>query len=56
MGVTLAEVTGHESTPVRDYGKFRSYAGPVYVDGRGLCVAWEGLIEDEYGSGVGACG
>ncbi|MFG2191528.1 spore-associated protein A [Streptomyces sp. NPDC048639] len=32
------------SEPVMDEGEYRSYAGPVYAYGRGLCVEWGGVI------------
>ncbi|MFI1676389.1 spore-associated protein A [Streptomyces sp. NPDC020607] len=35
----------------RDYadddGYYRSYAGPVYLDARGYCVSWGGVIAGE---------
>ena len=31
--------------PVYDSGEYRSYAGPVYLAGKGLCVDWGGTIE-----------
>ncbi|MEU3570329.1 spore-associated protein A [Kitasatospora sp. NPDC036755] len=30
-----------------DSGYFTSYAGPVYVDGRGTCIDWGGVIHDQ---------
>ncbi|MFK0173158.1 spore-associated protein A [Streptomyces sp. NPDC090306] len=35
------------TTWVVDSGNYRSYAGPVYLDARGLCVTWRGQIGDE---------
>ncbi|XMN11225.1 spore-associated protein A [Streptomyces griseobrunneus] len=29
-----------------DSGYYTSYAGPVYVDGRGTCIDWGGVIQD----------
>ncbi|WP_328942103.1 spore-associated protein A [Streptomyces sp. NBC_00250] len=30
-----------------DSGSYSSYAGPVYVDGRGSCIDWGGVIHDQ---------
>lgn len=35
------------STWVTDSGNYRSYAGPVYLHARGLCVTWRGQIGDD---------
>ncbi|MGW8982006.1 spore-associated protein A [Streptomyces parvus] len=35
------------TTWVTDTGYFTTYAGPVYLDARGLCVTWRGEISGE---------
>lgn len=30
-----------------DSGSYTTYAGPVYVDGRGTCIDWSGVIDDQ---------
>ncbi|QSS92085.1 spore-associated protein A [Streptomyces sp. M54] len=35
------------TTTVTDTGYFTTYAGPVYLDARGLCVTWRGEISGE---------
>ncbi|MFD4020831.1 spore-associated protein A [Streptomyces sindenensis] len=35
------------TTRVTDTGYFTTYAGPVYLDARGLCVTWRGEISGE---------
>ncbi|MFF6995331.1 spore-associated protein A [Streptomyces sp. NPDC008313] len=35
------------TTTVVDEGYYTSYAGPVYLDARGLCVTWRGEIAGE---------
>ncbi|WP_369383122.1 spore-associated protein A [Streptomyces sp. cg36] len=30
-----------------DSGRYTLYAGPVYVDGRGTCIDWGGVIHDQ---------
>ncbi|MEW2569826.1 spore-associated protein A [Streptomyces sp. NPDC047070] len=56
MAVELNALVGHESTPVRDDGQYTSYAGPVYVDGRGYCIEWYGVIGNASGGDSGHCG
>lgn len=47
-----------EGTPAEvDEGEFTSYAGPVYVKGKGLCIEWSGVIgEEEYFNSGSNCG
>ncbi|MFE3387818.1 spore-associated protein A [Streptomyces anulatus] len=35
------------TTTVTDTGYYTTYAGPVYLDARGLCVTWRGEISGE---------
>ncbi|MFE7333547.1 spore-associated protein A [Streptomyces griseus] len=35
------------TTTVTDTGYYTTYAGPVYLDARGLCVTWRGEIAGE---------
>ncbi|MFJ1800021.1 spore-associated protein A [Streptomyces sp. NPDC088180] len=35
------------TTTVSDTGYYTTYAGPVYLDARGLCVTWRGEISGE---------
>ncbi|WP_369186158.1 spore-associated protein A [Streptomyces sp. R08] len=56
MGVELNIITDHESTPVSDTGQYTSYAGPVYVNGRGYCTEWYGVIGTATGGDSGHCG
>ncbi|MET7685578.1 spore-associated protein A [Streptomyces sp. NPDC005423] len=56
MGVELTIVTGHETTPVSDTGQYTSYAGPVYLNGRGHCIEWYGVIGTATGGDTGHCG
>ncbi|MFF8555257.1 spore-associated protein A [Streptomyces sp. NPDC015501] len=35
------------TTTVTDAGYYTTYAGPVYLDARGLCVTWRGEISGE---------
>ncbi|MEU1788228.1 spore-associated protein A [Streptomyces sparsogenes] len=46
------------SEPQEDGGAYKSYAGPVYVHGRGKCVDWAGGIDNQstwtYGSNCGS--
>ncbi|MCX4508407.1 spore-associated protein A [Streptomyces anulatus] len=35
------------TTTVSDTGYYTMYAGPVYLDARGLCVTWRGEISGE---------
>ncbi|MEV0372392.1 spore-associated protein A [Streptomyces sp. NPDC050636] len=37
--------TDASSDPVFDSGEYTSYAGPVYLQAKGLCVDWGGTIE-----------
>lgn len=39
----------------RDSGQYTSYAGPVYVNGRGHCVAWSGTIGTASAGDSGHC-
>jgi uncharacterized low-complexity protein len=56
MAVELNIVTDHETTPVRDNGKYTSYAGPVYMSARGHCIEWLGAIGTATGGDSGHCG
>jgi hypothetical protein len=56
MSVELNALVGHETTPVRDSGQYTTYAGPVYVDGRGHCIEWSGVITNASGGDSGHCG
>ncbi|GAA2450615.1 spore-associated protein A [Streptomyces glaucus] len=56
MAVELNALVGHETTPDRDNGQYTTYAGPVYVDGRGLCIEWGGVIGNAGGYDSGHCG
>jgi hypothetical protein len=40
-----ALIPGQPTNPVIDDGYYRSYAGPVYVKAKGLCVKWGGSIQ-----------
>jgi hypothetical protein len=56
MAVELNISSDHESTPVRDNGQYTSYAGPVYMNGRGHCAEWYGVIGSASGGDSGHCG
>ncbi|GAA3820347.1 spore-associated protein A [Streptomyces coacervatus] len=56
MSVELNALVGHETTPVRDAGEYKSYAGPVYVEARGHCIEWYGVIGNASGGDSGHCG
>ncbi|MGW3123620.1 spore-associated protein A [Streptomyces sp. NPDC001107] len=56
MSVELNALVGHETTPVRDEGQYTSYAGPVYVQARGHCIEWNGVIGNASGGDSGHCG
>jgi hypothetical protein len=56
VAVSLNVLAGHETTPARDSGQYRSYAGPVYYAARNLCVEWEGVIGSAFAGDSGACG
>jgi hypothetical protein len=55
MEVTL-DALGDSDDPSVDSGVYTSYAGPVYVNGRGSCVAWSGTIGNASASDSGHCG
>ncbi|WP_338703329.1 spore-associated protein A [Streptomyces sp. Q6] len=38
---------GTNTADVIDDGYYTSYAGPVFLDGRGMCVSWRGEINGE---------
>jgi hypothetical protein len=55
MGISLNTKTSQPTTPVTDEGQYTTYAGPVYVDARGVCITWEGHIQGITASGGGHC-
>jgi hypothetical protein len=56
MAIELNALVGHETTPARDNGQYTSYAGPVYVEARGHCIEWYGVIGNASGGDSGHCG
>jgi hypothetical protein len=54
MEVTLKALDSGQATAV-DSGQYTSYAGPVYVNGRGYCVAWGGTIGTASAGDSGHC-
>ncbi|MCD9876015.1 spore-associated protein A [Streptomyces guryensis] len=54
MEVTLKAIDSGERTAV-DSGQYTSYAGPVYVNARGYCVAWGGTIGTASAGDSGHC-
>jgi hypothetical protein len=54
MEVTLKAIGSGRNTAV-DSGRYTSYAGPVYVNGRGYCVAWGGTINTASAGDSGHC-
>ncbi len=48
--------TDHTQVSASDSGAYTTYAGPVYVPGRGECVTVRGQIDDAYASFAGFCG
>ncbi|WP_406458653.1 spore-associated protein A [Streptomyces sp. NBC_01622] len=56
MDVKLDVFSDQETTPAEDSGLYTSYAGPVYVNGRGHCITWSGAISTATGGDSGHCG
>lgn len=57
MSASIRALTDQDTKPVVDEGDFTSYAGPVYVKGKGHCIEWSGAIEDKTYSNDGSnCG
>ncbi|MFJ6084445.1 spore-associated protein A [Streptomyces sp. NPDC092369] len=54
MEVRLTALESEEGDAV-DAGQYTSYAGPVYVNGRGYCVSWIGTIGSATSSDWGHC-
>ena len=54
MGVTLKAIDSSEPA-AKDSGQYTSYAGPVYVNGRGYCVTWGGTIGTASAGDSGHC-
>ncbi|MEV6942221.1 spore-associated protein A [Streptomyces sp. NPDC051172] len=54
MEVTLRAINSGERATV-DSGQYTSYAGPVYINGRGYCVAWGGAIGTASAGDSGHC-
>jgi hypothetical protein len=54
MEITLKALDSAEAKAV-DSGQYTSYAGPVYVNGRGYCVAWSGTIGTASAGDSGHC-
>ncbi|MFF4797861.1 spore-associated protein A [Streptomyces sp. NPDC001351] len=54
MEVTLGALDSGQPT-ARDSGQYTSYAGPVYINGRGHCVAWGGTIGTASAGDSGHC-
>jgi hypothetical protein len=48
--------TNHTQVSASDSGAYTTYAGPVYIPGRGECVTWRGQIADQYVVDAGHCG
>jgi hypothetical protein len=49
MTAALIRSDAIDPFPEEDTGEYRSYAGPVYVDARGACVNWWGIIGNQEG-------
>lgn len=57
MSASVRVLTDQDTKPVVDEGDFTSYAGPVYVKGKGDCIEWGGAIQDQKYSNDGSnCG
>ncbi|WP_405817753.1 hypothetical protein OG241_24030 [Streptomyces sp. NBC_01390] len=57
MEVTL-DTAPSSGAPAKDYGSFKEYAGPVYVDSvtaNDPCLEWSGSIDIYYNSEIGYC-
>ncbi|WP_406443348.1 spore-associated protein A [Streptomyces sp. NBC_01613] len=54
MEIALAALDSGQHDAV-DSGRYTSYAGPVYVNGRGYCVAWTGTIGTASAGDSGHC-
>ncbi|MGW1751674.1 spore-associated protein A [Streptomyces sp. NPDC002092] len=54
MEVALAALDSGQNA-AKDSGQYTSYAGPVYVNGRGHCVAWTGTIGTASAGDSGHC-
>ncbi|GAA2505142.1 spore-associated protein A [Streptomyces longisporus] len=54
MQVTLKAIDSSEPV-AKDSGQYTSYAGPVYINGRGHCVAWGGTIGTASAGDSGHC-
>lgn len=54
MQVTLKAIDSSEPV-AKDSGQYTSYAGPVYINGRGYCVAWGGTIGTASAGDSGHC-
>jgi hypothetical protein len=49
MVASLIRSDAIDPDPEQDIGYYHSYAGPVYVDARGACVNWYGIIGNQEG-------
>lgn len=57
MSASVRPLDTAETPPEVDEGEYKSYAGPVYVKGRGFCIEWSGSIgEEEYYNSGSNCG
>jgi hypothetical protein len=57
MSASIRALTDQDTKPVVEEGDFTSYAGPVYVEGKGHCIEWGGAIQDQTYSNDGSnCG
>lgn len=54
MEVTLKAIDSSRPA-AKDSGQYTSYAGPVYVNGRGYCVTWGGTIGTASAGDSGHC-
>ncbi|MFE7173357.1 spore-associated protein A [Streptomyces sp. NPDC057616] len=54
MEVTLKAIDSSQPA-AKDSGQYTSYAGPVYVNGRGYCVTWGGTIGTASAGDSGHC-
>jgi hypothetical protein len=57
MEVTL-DTAPTSGAPVKDYGSYSTYAGPVYLDvsqSDAQCMQWSGSIDIYYNSAQGLC-
>ncbi|MFI6565501.1 spore-associated protein A [Streptomyces sp. NPDC050534] len=54
MEVALKAIDSSQPA-AKDSGQYTSYAGPVYVTGRGYCVSWSGTIGTASAGDSGHC-